>query len=283
MKDQISFVETPHVSSSTLVVPPRSFTPPSPVKTILASASISSLHGDCSPAGPAASPTLTTLTLAADSLASHCDSAAVPASISASQYNPDTMWQAGIDASCAALDGSSPVPSSASESARSPEKSTPFVTKPLTTVMSGVWNQDLKFNPGPVDRPHRLKTYNPRRGLRTLQPCTTTAITTTSTRPALPSTQWDPDTSRITDEESEIEEKVARTLRTCPHCKTRVSQDNYQRHLATHGNKANKCDLCGQVLKQGDNLLRHKEERCKRLDFILPSVFSFLVLNIFWF
>ena len=33
------------------------------------------------------------------------------------------------------------------------------------------------------------------------------------------------DTSRTTDEESEIEEKVARTLRTCPHCKTRVSLD----------------------------------------------------------
>ena len=100
MKDQISFVETPHVSSSTLAGPPRSYTPPSPVKSI--SASISSLHGDCSPAGPAASPTLTTLTLAADSLASHSDSATIPVSISASQYNPDTMWQAGIDASCAA-------------------------------------------------------------------------------------------------------------------------------------------------------------------------------------
>ena len=157
VKDQISFVETPHVSSSTLVGPPRSSTPPSPVKSTLASASISSLHGDCSPAGPAASPTLTTLTLAADSLASHCDSAAVPASISASQYNPDTMCQAGVDASCAALDGSPPVPSSASESAWSPEK-------PLTAVMSGVWNQDLMFNPGPVDRTHRLKTYNPSRG-----------------------------------------------------------------------------------------------------------------------
>ena len=140
MKDQISFVETPHVSSSTLAGPPRSYTPPSPVKSI--SASISSLHGYCSPAGPAASPTLTTLTLAADSLASHSDSATLPASISASQYTSDTMWQAGVDGSCAALDGSSPVPSSASESARSPVKSTPFVTKPLTTVMSGVRNQD---------------------------------------------------------------------------------------------------------------------------------------------
>ena len=200
VKDQISFVETPHVSSSTLVGPPRSSTPPSPVKTILASASISSLHGDCSPAGPAASPTLTTLTLAADSLASHSDSATVPASISASQYTPDTLWQAGVDALLgAALGGSPPVPSSASESAATPEKSSPDKAKPSTAVMSGLWNQDLMFIPGPNDTPHRPKT-TPSGGLRTLQPCTTTA-TTTSSRPALTSTQWDLDLSESSGDE----------------------------------------------------------------------------------
>ena len=128
------------------------------------------------------------------------DRAAIQASISASQYTADTMWQAGVDALLgAALGGSPPVPSSASESAASPEKSSPDKAKPSTAVMSGLWNQDLMFIPGPNDTPHRPKT-TPSGGLRTLQPCTTTA-TTTSSRPALTSTQWDLDLSESSGDE----------------------------------------------------------------------------------
>ena len=63
------------------------------------------------------------------------------ASISASQYTPDT---AGVDALLgAAPGGPSPVPSSASESAASPEKSCPAKAKLSTDIMSGMWNQDI--------------------------------------------------------------------------------------------------------------------------------------------
>ena len=131
------------------------------------------------------------------------DRAAIQASISASQYTPDTMWQAGVDALLgAALAGSPPIPSSASESTASPEKASPDKTKPSTAVMSGLWNQDLMFIPGPNDTPHRppgAKT-TPSGGLRTLQPCTTPS-TTTSNTPALTSTQWDLDLSESSGDE----------------------------------------------------------------------------------
>ena len=201
VKDQISFVETPHVSSASEATPPRSSLPPSQC-----------LQKDCS---PAASRTLTTLTSAADTLAFQSDSATIPASISACQYTPDIMWQAGVNALLgAALGGSPPVPSSASESAASPEKSSPDKAKPSTAVMSGLWNQDLMFIPGPNDTPHRPKT-TPSGGLRTLQPCTTTA-TTTSSRPALTSTQWDLDLSESSGDE------IGPTVRRTPALKQRT-------------------------------------------------------------
>merc|ERR1719180_264774 len=111
------------------------------------------------------------------------------------------MWQAGVDALLgAALAQSPPVPSSVLES--SPEKASPDKAKPSTAVMSGLWNQDLMFIPGPNDTPHRPQPggakATPSGGLRTLQPCTTTTLsstTTTSTAPALTSTQWDLDLS----------------------------------------------------------------------------------------
>ena len=130
------------------------------------------------------------------------DRAAIQASISASQYTPDTMWQAGVDALLgAALASSPPVPSSASES---PEKASPDKAKPSTAVMSGLWNQDLMFIPGPNDTPHRPAGARATTsgGLRTLQPCTTTtSSTTTSTAPALTSTQWDLDLSESSGDE----------------------------------------------------------------------------------
>ena len=228
VKDQISFVETPHVSSASEATPPRSSLPPSQC-----------LQKDCS---PAASRTLTTLTSAADTLAFQSDSATIPASISACQYTPDIMCQAGVDALLgAALGGSPPVPSSALESAASPEKSSLGIAEPSTAVMSALWNQELVSTSGPNDKPDRLKT-TPRRGLRTLQPCKTT------------------------DEEPKIEKKAARSLRTCPHCHIKVPGNNYCRHLSTHSSKSQgkKCDLCGQALRRGDNMMRHKEKWCKR-------------------
>ena len=161
------------------------------------------------------------------------------ASISASQYTPDT---AGVDALLgAALGGSPPVPSSALESAASPEKSSLGIAEPSTAVMSALWNQELVSTSGPNDKPDRLKT-TPRRGLRTMQPCKTT------------------------DEEPKIEKKAARSLRTCRHCHIKVPGNNYCRHLSTHSSKSQgkKCDLCGQALRRGDNMMRHKEKWCKR-------------------
>ena len=137
------------------------------------------------------------------------DRAAIQASIAERQYTPDTSWQAGLDALLAGA--GAPVASSNSDSTASPEKAEKAV--PSTAVMSGLWNQDLMFIPGPdKDKPAgdaRPPAAPPTTsGLRTLQPTVTSpeavaGAPSQETPPAAPltRTQWDLDLSESSGDE----------------------------------------------------------------------------------
>ena len=153
------------------------------------------------------------------------------ASISASQYTPDT---AGVDALLgAALGGPPPVPSSASESAASPEKSCPVKAKLSTDVMSGMWNQDLPvfFSPTraasvssltsamlgpPGANSAQQEVEFHQQALGVLVPTSSSSSTATSSSPVQDMT-------------------IHKAVRICPVCTKRITADNLTRHEKSHG------------------------------------------------
>ena len=64
----------------------------------------------------------------------------------------------------------------------------------------------------------------------------------------------------------EVDLTTAERIRICPQCLKRCNEKHFARHLKTHDKEATKekCDMCGKVVGRGDNLKRHKKERCQR-------------------
>ena len=183
------------------------------------------------------------------------------ASISASQYTPDT---AGVDALLgAALGGPPPVPSSASESAASPEKSCPAKAKLSTDIMSGMWNQDIPVffsptraasvssltsamlgSPGANSAQQEVEFHQ--QALSVLVPTSSSSSTAISSSPVQGMT-------------------IHKSVRICPVCTKRITADNLTRHEKSHGSvRPLHCDLCGLKFSRKDCLKKHRELHCKR-------------------